>query len=102
MKRYNRIRYQDELFLLRARTIRMIKEYADAYEKMTDATANRLLDELLAIETLGLKLRKAYLSEFRKVLPVVKVVRYQQIENKIHAALLYQLAQEIPLVKEAK
>ena len=94
--------YQDELFLLRARTIKMIKDYADAYEKMTDDTAKKLLDELLEIETLGLKLRQAYLPEFRKVLPEVKVARYFQIENKIKAALNYELAKEIPLMKAAK
>jgi len=32
-------------------------------------------------------------------LPEVKVVRYYQIENKIQAALMYELAKNIPLMK---
>jgi hypothetical protein len=94
--------YQDELFLLRTRTVKLIKDYADAYEAMTNNTAKKLLDEYMTIEALGPKLRKAYLPKFRKALPEVKVVRYYQIENKIQAALIYELAAKIPLVKMDK
>jgi len=95
-------RYQDELFLLRVRTVKLIKDFADAYEKMTDDTAKKLMDEYITIETLGPKLRQTYLPKFRKVLPEAKVVRYYQIENKIQAALYYELAANIPLMKAAK
>ena len=91
--------YQDELFLLRSRTAKLIKDYADAYDKMTNDTAKKLLDELMIIEALGPKLRQAYLPKFRKVLPETKVVRYYQIENKIQAALFYEIAANIPLMK---
>jgi len=93
--------YQDELFLLRSRTAKLIKDYADGYEKMANDTAKKLLDELMVIEGLGPKLRQAYLPKFRKALPEMKVVRYYQIENKIYAVLLYELARNIPLVKTA-
>jgi hypothetical protein len=66
---------------------------------MTNNTAKKLLNEFVAIESLGPKLRQAYLPKFRKALPEVKVVRYYQIENKIQAALIYELAAQIPLVK---
>jgi hypothetical protein len=95
-------RYQDELFLLRARTMKLINDYAEAYEKMTNDTAKKLLDEYMTIETLGLKLRQAYLPKFREVLPEVKVVRYYQIENKINAALMYELGANIPLMKTTR
>ena len=94
--------YQDELFLLRTRTVKLINDFADAYEKMTNETAKKLMDEFITIENLGPKLRQAYLPKFRKVLPEVKVVRYYQIENKIQAALFYEFAANIPLVKTAK
>lgn len=91
-------KYQDELFLIRARIARLIGDYGNAYEKMTNDTAKKLLNESLTIESLGLKLRQAYLPKFRKVLPEVKVARYYQIENKINAVLMYELAGNIPLV----
>ena len=91
--------YQDELFLLRTRTANLIKDYSGSYETMTNNTAKKLLDESMTIEALGLKLRKAYLPKFRKTLPEIKVARYYQIENKIQAALIYELAAKIPLMK---
>ncbi len=94
--------YQHELFLLRARTAKLIRDYADAYDKMNGAKAKKLMDESMAIEVLGPKLRQTYLPKFRKVLPQIKVVRYYQIENKINAALNYDLAAEIPLMKPAQ
>jgi hypothetical protein len=94
--------YQDELFLLRARTMKLINDYAEAYQKMTNDTARNLLDEVITIDTLGLKLRQTYLPKFRNVLSDVKVVRYYQIENKIDAALMYEIAANIPLIQNAE
>ena len=94
--------YQNELFLLRVRTARLITDYSNAQEKMTNENARNLLDEALTIESLGVMLRQVFLSEFRRVLPDVKVARYYQIENKIQAALMYELARNIPLAKAAK
>jgi hypothetical protein len=95
-------RYQDELFLLRARTAKLISDYTNAYEKMTNDTAKRLLSEHMTIESLGLKLRQTYLLKFRKVLSEVKIARYYQIENKIQAVLMYELAAKIPLIRAAQ
>ena len=95
-------KYQSELFLIRVRTAKLITDYAAAYNKMTNNTAKRLLDESMTIETLRLKLSKAYLPEFRKVLSDTKVVRYYQIENKINAILYYELAAQVPLVDTGK
>ncbi len=92
-------RYQDELFLLRARTANMIMEYGKNYENMTDDAAKKLLEEYMELESLGVKLRQTYVGEFRKVLPEKKVARYYQIENKIQAALMYGLSEKIPLMK---
>jgi hypothetical protein len=92
-------RYQDELFILRTRSLKLIEDYAKNYESMTNDMAKKLLDEYLAIERLREKVREAYLPKFRKVLPEVKVARYYQIENKINAVVNYQLAEQIPLVK---
>jgi hypothetical protein len=91
--------YQDELFLLRTRAANLIKSYSDSYGAMTNERAKKLMDEYMTIESSGSKLRQSYVPKFRKVLPEVKVVRYYQIENKIQAALMYELASQIPLIK---
>jgi hypothetical protein len=92
-------RYQQELSALNDRMIKLIKEYATNYETMSDQTAKRLMDEYLAIESARLKICQAYVPRFRKVLREKLVVRYYQLENKVQAAVGYELAAEIPLVK---
>jgi hypothetical protein len=91
--------YQDELFVLRMRSLKLIETYAENYESMTDELAKKLLDEYLAIEGLRQKVREAYLPKFRKALPEIKVARYYQIENKISALVNYELAMQIPLLR---
>ena len=91
--------YQDELFLLRARTEKLIQDYARAFENMTEEKAKVLLDEYMTVEALGLEVRRTYLPKFRKILPEKKVARYYQIENKIEKALYHELAIKIPLVQ---
>ena len=91
--------YQNELFILRSRSAKLINDYTEAFKDISDDTARRLLNEYMTIESLGLKLRKAYLPKFRKVLPEKKVIRYYQIENKIQAALYSEIAVRIPLVQ---
>jgi hypothetical protein len=95
-------KYQAELFLIRIRTLKLIEDYAAAYEKMTNDTAKKLLDESMTIEALRMKLGAGYLPKFRKALSDIKVVRYYQIENKINAALYYELAANIPFIKTEK
>ena len=94
-------KYQDELFLLRARTKNLILVYAENFDHMNDEIAKKLLDEHSDIEESRQKLRNVYLPKFRKVLPDIKVVRYYQIENKINAVLMYEIAANVPLIPES-
>ncbi len=91
-------RYQKELEGLANRTIALIEDYAGSYDRMTDATAKDLLNRYLVIEADRLKVRRAHLPEFRRVLSDRQVARYYQLENKIRAVAMFQLASKIPFV----
>lgn len=91
--------YQKDLGGLNARMLRLIQDYAKNYNAMTDETAKKLVGDYLAIEQERVKLKESYLPKLGQVLPEKKVVRYIQIENKIEAAIRYELADKIPLVK---
>ena len=54
---------------------------------------------MLDIDASEVSLAKSYAGRLEKVLPSKKVARYLQIERKIRAALRYELADGIPLVK---
>lgn len=91
--------YQKELASLDDRTIKLIQKYADNYGAMSDEVAKKLMDEYMEIEAGRLKLRQSYLPKLRKALPEIKVVRYYQLENKIHAVAIYEISKNIPLAK---
>lgn len=93
--------YQRDLMGINQRLGQTIASYADAYNKnqLTDDLASKLTSEALAIDQDELNLRKTYAGRLIKVLPAKKVARYLQIENKIRAAIRYDLAVGIPLVQ---
>ena len=92
--------YQKDLQTINDRLVKMILAYADVYNKnaLTDAGAKQLTNEALAIDRDELRLRNIYTARIERFLPAKKVARYLQIENKIRAAIRYELAIGIPLV----
>ena len=93
--------YQADLKKLNDRMAKAIVDYADAYNKgpVPNETAKKLLAEMLDIDAAEVNLKKSYVPKLEAVLPEAKVARYIQIENKIRAAVRYELAGAIPLVK---
>ena len=91
--------YQFELQKVNERLIKLIDDYAKTYQNMSDQDAIKMVDEYLAIERDQLKLKELYFRTLRKTLPVKKVTRYMQLENKINALVKFELAKKIPLVK---
>ena len=93
--------YQADLQKLNQRLGALIKNYADAYNKgpVSDETAKKLMNEMLAIEDAEVKLKRSYAPRLEKTVPSMKVARYLQIENKIRAVIKYDMASQIPLVQ---
>jgi hypothetical protein len=92
--------YQNDLMAINDRLGKTILAYADAYNKKTlsDAQAKQFSDEALAVDQDEITMRKTYAARLGRVLPGKKVARYLQIENKIRAAIRFDLAAGIPLV----
>jgi len=93
--------YQNDLKKINAQMGKVILAYAEAYKKgaVTDEAARGLMNDALAVEESELQLKRAYLPKIEKSVGAVKAARYIQIENKIRAAIKYELAGDIPLVK---
>jgi hypothetical protein len=93
--------YQKDLQSLNERLKKTILSYADAYNNktLTDEKAKQLADEAIAIDEQEIKIRKACAAKVASILPGKKAARYLQIENKVRAALRYELAGAIPLVE---
>jgi len=93
--------YQKDLAAIYQRIGKLIESYAVDYRAntLTDEKAQKLIDEMVAIEKADGGLLAAHAPKLAKVLPPKKVARYLQIENKIRAALKYELAANIPAVQ---
>ena len=91
--------YQRDQSAIWDRLIVVIRDYAAAYQTMSDSTARRLLDATVAIQRDRVALMQSYLPRFRAVLSETKVARYYQIEHKLRTAMDFELATQIPLVK---
>jgi hypothetical protein len=93
--------YQKDLDAINQRIVKLIESYAADYRAntLTDEKAKVLIDEMVAIEQAEAGLKTSYVPKLSKVLPPKKVARYLQIENKIRAAVKYEVAEGVPLVQ---
>ena len=96
--------YQKDLHRINQRIANVLESYAADFrgKTLTDDKAKKLIDEALAIEQAEVNLKSTYAPKLGKALPVKKVARYLQIENKIRAVVKYDLAQGVPLVQYDK
>jgi len=92
--------YQQGLRQSNERMAKLVLSYAEAYNKgpVTDAAAKTLITEAVAINDAEARLHSSYAPKVLAVLPAGKAARYLQMENKIRAAVRYELAAAIPLV----
>ena len=93
--------YQKDLQKINQRIANLLESYASDFrgKSLTDEKAKKLINEAVAIEQAEANLKSTYAPKLSKVLPVKKVARYLQIENKIRAVVKYELATGVPLVQ---
>jgi hypothetical protein len=92
--------YQKDLEKLNRHLGGLINEYAEAYNKgsVPESVAKDLINESIKTEGAEVLMRREYAEKLTKVLPATKVARYLQMENKIRAAIKFDLAANIPLM----
>lgn len=92
--------YAAEMAEINMAYVGQIRLYAANFERMSDDVAKELLAGYFQIERDTLKVREKYRKRFAKVLPVIKVARFYQVENKLDAVYDFQLASQIPMIEE--
>jgi hypothetical protein len=91
--------YERELTALNDERLALIKEYAQAYEKMTDEIANRLAHAVLDLEARRNALKTKYYERLTTILPARTAARVLQVENQILLLLDLQIAASLPVVE---
>jgi Spy/CpxP family protein refolding chaperone len=90
--------YQAKLGEITLRQNRVVLDYVNAGESITEGNAKRLTQELIDSDGAEQKLRESTMKKLMSALPPRKAARYMQIENKIRAIHRLDLAERVPLV----
>jgi len=91
--------YWAEMNVLSNRFYDLIYEFAQNYEDLSDEKALEIVDEYMTIDKERAGIRRKYVKKFKKVLEPKNVLRFFQVENKLDAMIIAELAAEIPLAK---
>ena len=91
--------YQAEIAKLTDRKLAGIKDYADNYEKMTDAKAKELADLTLQLEVDRVGIKKKYIDKIRQALSSKMANRFLQVENQIQFLMDLQIGASLPVIQ---
>ena len=91
--------YTNERALLSKQEIKLIVDFSNSYDNLSQETAKQLVDDYIKMESQAMKLKKKYLKKFRKVLTETQTMRYFQIEHKLDNIISYEISQLVPLAE---
>jgi hypothetical protein len=92
-------RYEGDLSKLYDARLQLIKDYADTYDKMTDAKAKEFGHRAFALEERRVRLRRDYFKHLEKVLPGRTLARFFMLERRIDLLVDLKIASEIPIIE---
>ena len=90
--------YQVAMRAVSDQYIGLVKRYAEVYpEGASDDVAGDLMADWLAMESDRLKIQRKHIKKFGKVLPMSRVLRFFQVDNKLTSIIRADVAVQIPL-----
>jgi hypothetical protein len=78
----------------------LIKDYAAAYETMTDDKATELMTRSFDIDQQRMALRKEYYQKFEEAVGPITAAKFMQVDNQLNLLIDLQISQSLPLVRE--
>jgi hypothetical protein len=91
--------YELELTRLNDERVTIIQEYADSYEHVTDAIADRLILKALDLEARRTALKGKYYDRMKSALSAKTAARFLQVEHQLLTIIDLQIASSLPVVK---
>ena len=91
--------YRMEMAKVGDRVSKLLVQYSEQYDTLTDEQATAIMKEWLGVEKAKNNVKSKYVSRFQKILPARKVMRFFQADNKLDAMLSAQLASIVPLAR---
>ncbi len=81
-------------------TLKLIKDYAEHFENITDEKAVELMNTSFDLKNKKLGLNRNYLKKFGKVIAPARAVKFMQVMNQIDMIIDIQVASQLPLIGE--
>ena len=91
--------YDLELARLNDERVSLIKEYADNYGSVTDATADKLIVKALDLEGRRHALKSRVYERVKAALSAKTAARFLQVEHQLQSIVDLQIAASLPIVK---
>jgi hypothetical protein len=92
-------RYEGDLARHYDARLKLIKDYADNYDRMSDAKARELTQRAFTLEEERVRLRRDYFKQLEKVLPGKTLTRFFMLERRIDLLVDIKIASEIPIIE---
>ena len=93
--------YDAELSKLNDQRIENIKEYARAYNQMTDEKADELMQKALAYQKQRAELLAKTYDRVKQALGAVTAARFAQVEHQLLLIIDLQIASSLPVVAQS-
>jgi len=81
--------------------LQLIKDYAAAWEMMTDESADKIYQRAVKIREKETKLNNKYYKKIKKETSAITAVKFMQVMNQIDLLVRLQINAELPLVEKA-
>jgi hypothetical protein len=91
--------YTNQQQVIGDQRVSLIKDYANSYDTMTDATADGLAQRQLKFWQARLKLQSDYYPKFKKAIGAKQAAKFLQIDNRLNLLVDLQLASSIPVLQ---
>jgi calcineurin-like phosphoesterase family protein len=90
--------YRLEIGALDAEGFKLLGEFRDHFDELTDDRAGNVLSSYFRLEQEILAVRQAYIGKFSAVISPKQTLRFYQIENKLDAIIHADISAVTPLV----
>jgi hypothetical protein len=91
--------YELELSKVNDDRLHLIENYANSYDKMTDAVANELMAKALDLESRRTGLKQKYFARLKSAMSPRTAAKFMQVENQILLLLDLQVAASLPILQ---
>jgi hypothetical protein len=79
--------------------VQLIKDYAQRYDSMDDASAKNMVQRSLNVDAKFGNLRQEYWPKFEKAIGAKKAAKFFQVDTRLSLLVNLQLVSEIPMVR---